>query len=120
MDQEQFAHYLGQGLGRPHLWLRAHDSTPYADALLHACLVDELHSLGFGLNDIFTQHPTSAAADIFLDLYERGPCSLCRERFVQRLIDIGSLPEWLKDEGLYDANVGIRKAISTYSQPHPN
>jgi hypothetical protein len=77
-----------------------------------------LHNLGFGLNDVFAAHPRPEAEDIFLDLYERGPCSLCRERFVERLIEIDRIPLWMEQETRYDANPDVYQAISEYMQAH--
>jgi hypothetical protein len=89
----------------------------YLAALLAQTVdTDALHDLGFGLNDIFAAHPTLAAEDIFVSLYERGPCSLCRERFVQRLIEIDRIPSWMERETRYDANPEIHQAITTYLQ----
>jgi hypothetical protein len=51
-----------------------------------------LHHLGNGLSHVFAIHPQAAMNDVFLDLYERGPCSLCRERFVERLREIDGIP----------------------------
>jgi hypothetical protein len=77
---------------------------------------DALHSIGFGLKEVFTAHPTPAADDIFLDLYERGPCSLCREHFVERLIEIDRLPPWMERETRYDANPEIHQVITRHLQ----
>jgi hypothetical protein len=77
---------------------------------------DQLHDLGSGLSDVFAAHPSPAAAEIFLDLYERGPCALCRDHIARRLIEINHMPEWLIVEGLHDANFEVRAAISAYLQ----
>jgi hypothetical protein len=77
---------------------------------------DALHGIGSGLNDVFKAHPTVAAEDIFLDLYERGPCSLCRERFVARLIEIDRVPPWMERQTRYDANAKIYQLITRHLQ----
>jgi hypothetical protein len=92
------------------------DDRYLAELLAQTVDKDSLHALGFGLNDIFIAHPNPAADVIFLDLYERGPCSLCRERFVERLRDIDRLPPWIAQEALYDANSEIYQAIRAHQQ----
>ncbi len=43
MTTELFAEWLFRGLGRPYLYLQSHDSTPYLDVLLHACLYNPVY-----------------------------------------------------------------------------
>jgi hypothetical protein len=43
MDTELFAEWLFCGLGCPYLYLQGHDSTPYHQALLHACLYNPVY-----------------------------------------------------------------------------
>jgi len=43
MNTELFAEWLFRGLGRPYLYLQSHDSTPYLDVLLHACLYNPVY-----------------------------------------------------------------------------
>jgi hypothetical protein len=78
--------------------------------------VDELHNIGFSISDIFAQHQHVVTSSMFLDLYERGPCSLCRLRFVEQLITADAIPPWLAGEALYDANSETRQAIRIYLQ----
>jgi hypothetical protein len=43
MDTTQFVHWLRIGLGRPIVYLRDHDSQPYRDTILNACLQDTVY-----------------------------------------------------------------------------
>lgn len=43
MTREQFARALYQGLGRPILYARAHDTAAFTDLILHACLYNQLY-----------------------------------------------------------------------------
>jgi hypothetical protein len=52
-------------------------------------------------------------------LYERGPCSFCRERTVRRLIERGALTEELGLECSYDANNDIRNLVKGLSPTAP-
>jgi hypothetical protein len=73
---------------------------------------DELHTLGFGLHDVYQANPTPSAASLLLRLYERGPCSLCREDVVRLLRDLGALPAWMAAECAYDANEDTRALVA--------
>ena len=55
---------------------------------------------------------------MLLALYERGPCSFCRERTVHRLIERGALTEELRLECSFDANGDIRD-LAKGSPPIP-
>lgn len=70
----------------------------------------EYHWLGMGIFDCFEANPTPNAATTLRMLYERGPCSMCRKRFVKLLREIeGPLPDWLIHECLFDAHESLRK-----------
>lgn len=43
MNAERFAEWLFRGLGRPYLYLQNHDSAPFHEALLHACLYNPIY-----------------------------------------------------------------------------
>lgn len=231
MNQQQFADYLFQGLGRPYLYLQQHDAAPYREQLLHACVYNpiydpqcegsratylhemillthdpatyltsfrqrrfpldwhallplvwhkneraarwtiqqlglfrdhELRQLGFdliakdyythdavglfvenyldgdeqffaallerttaqdgleaigsSLSEIFERNPKKEAARLFVDLYERGPCSICRERFVEHLIEVELVPAWMVAECRHDSNDDIRSRIAAYER----
>ena len=65
-----------------------------------------------------TQHSLERYPDketevpMLLALYERGPCSFCRERAVRRLVGHGALTEELRLECSYDANHEIRDLVN--------
>jgi len=48
---------------------------------------------------------------MLLAMYERGPCSSCREKTVRRLIERGALTEELRLECSFDANDDIRDLV---------
>ncbi len=70
---------------------------------------ESYHSLGFGVADVYEQHPSQAAAQAFINLYEYGACSACRERHVEKLHDMNRLPAWMLEECKYDANDYLRE-----------
>ena len=61
-------------------------------------------------------HPSSLSARIMEVMYENDPCSFCRERHVERLVELDSLPEWIQEEAMFDAVEDTRKLVSEAEQ----
>jgi hypothetical protein len=56
--------------------------------------LETLHSLGMDFKDLWERYPDEETeVPMLLALYERGPCSFCRERTVHRLIERRALTE---------------------------
>jgi hypothetical protein len=72
---------------------------------------DEYHSLGMSIEDIFKINPSPEAAQTFLNVYERCPCSQCRRRFVEILHSLNALPVSLLEECKFDANFDLREQV---------
>jgi hypothetical protein len=70
---------------------------------------EDYHSLGLSILEVFDAHPSAEAAAVFQHLYEWGNCSACRERFVQRLVSLNALPQWMLKECQYDCNLDLRE-----------
>jgi len=78
--------------------------------------LETLHSLGMDLKDLWERHPDEETeVPMLLTLYERGPCSFCRERTVHRLIERRALTEELRLECSYDANGDICDLVKELS-----
>jgi hypothetical protein len=74
---------------------------------------ETLHSLGLDLIDFWERHPDAETAIPMLRaLYEKGPCSFCREKAVSRLLERCALPDELRAECAWDANSGIRDLVA--------
>jgi hypothetical protein len=74
---------------------------------------DTLHALGMDLIDFWQRHPDEETeAPMLRSLYEKGPCSFCRENAVRRLIELSALPDELRAECAWDANGDIRVLAS--------
>lgn len=79
------------------------------------------HSMGSDLSDLCEMHPDrSAEAALMLALYERGPCSFCRERAVEKLIKLDALAKDLRQECAYDSNEDIRDLVKERVQKQEN
>jgi hypothetical protein len=71
-----------------------------------------LHWLGMDLINFWERHPhKSTEIPIMRALYEKGPCSFCRERAVKWLLERGALTEQLRAECAWDANNDIRDLV---------
>ncbi len=70
---------------------------------------DTHHHISFAVLDMIRDMtaPSDTARTIVLDIYEDGPCSLCRGRVVDRLASMNGIPDWLPTEGRYDAEPSI-------------
>lgn len=72
------------------------------------------HSMGSDLTDFWKQHPDGETEIPMLrSLYEKGPCSVCREKAVMLLIERSALPIELRAECAWDANGDIRDLVAT-------
>lgn len=81
--------------------------------------LETLHSFGMDLKDLWERYPDEETeVPMLLAMYERGPCSFCRERTVRRLIERGALTEELRLECSFDANGDIRDLVKG-SPPTP-
>lgn len=71
------------------------------------------HSLGLDLKNFWKRHPEGTTeAETYRALYEKGPCSFCRETAVRGLLRLGALPDDLRAECAFDSNDEIRELIS--------
>jgi hypothetical protein len=69
-------------------------------------------ALGMDLINLWERRPDEETeVPMLRALYERGPCSHCRERTVRRLIERRALTEELRLECSYDANGDIRDLV---------
>lgn len=70
------------------------------------------HSHGIHLKNAWKWHPNaSTEVDMLVALYERGPCSVCREFAVSRLLRLGALPDSLREECADDCNEDTRRLV---------
>jgi hypothetical protein len=73
---------------------------------------ETLHSLGLHLIDLWKRHPhEETEVPMMLALYEKEPCSFCREKAVKGLLERGALSEPLRAECAWDANSDIRALV---------
>ena len=73
---------------------------------------DVRHDLGFDLPAFWDRHPDEATRiRMLLALYEYGPCSLCREGAVRRLLESKALPDAVREECAWDSSEEIRELL---------
>ena len=73
---------------------------------------DEYHHMQSCARDFVEKRWDAYSVPILLNLYENGPCSLCREVSVKLLIEHDALPDWMRDEARYDADENCRALFS--------
>lgn len=74
---------------------------------------EALHTVCYGLREVIEAQASRALVPALLLGYERSPCSSCREAFVTSLLELDSLPEWLRSECRWDAREEIRVLVSS-------
>lgn len=72
---------------------------------------DALHNLTDCVRTSFERLPAPEAAGVLEQLYERGPCGLCRQDIVAALLALGPLPAFLAAECRYDADPALRELV---------
>jgi hypothetical protein len=66
--------------------------------------INAIHDFGLSLLDIVSkQERPPDAGDILLRLYERTPCSMCRNDVVTALSSLDMVPPWMAEECRFDA-----------------
>lgn len=70
------------------------------------------HSFGIDLKEFWKLHPDeNTEVRMLRAMYEKNPCSFCRERAVERLIALNALTEQTRAECACDANDDIRDLV---------
>ena len=70
------------------------------------------HDMGTDLRNFWERHPEPVGElRMLCSLYERGPCSFCRELVIRRLIELDSLSASMRAECARDANEDIRLLV---------
>jgi hypothetical protein len=78
---------------------------------------DEEHGVCSGILDLFEHSPEVRDPRLALHVYERTPCSLCREDAVEWMQLQRACPPWLVEECAHDANADIRELAARGSRP---
>ena len=75
------------------------------------------HGLGLDLRHFWESHPDAETEiSMLLSLYEKGPCSFCRETAIEDLIKRNALPDAIRAECHWDASFEIRDLVA---RPEP-
>jgi len=73
---------------------------------------DSIHAIGMGLRHLVKSHCVPESTTCLIHTYEHGPCSLCRGETVAFLIRLNALPDWMREECKFDADLETRKLVS--------
>jgi hypothetical protein len=75
--------------------------------------METLHTESRGLIAFWSANPSEELHNrMLLSLYEKCPCSFCRENAVSTLLERNALPEHIRAECVWDANEDIRELIN--------
>ncbi|QDG53091.1 HEAT repeat domain-containing protein [Persicimonas caeni] len=100
--------------------LRRNFRTDDADLILRCLPNDESisdeaktrnHSLGSVLLELAENNADAALAPCLTWVYEKGPCSRCRTRAIEHLLEWGELSDKLRDECRFDVVEEIRELV---------
>lgn len=71
------------------------------------------HNFGQDIVDYCEANPQApGATESLLCVYENSPCTMCRRRSVEILLDKSTLPEDIRAESAYDCNERIRQLVT--------
>lgn len=70
-----------------------------------------MHDLVLGATIYFEKNLSPGAEWCLMWCYEQSPCSMCRGGAVRSLLEIGTLPEWMREECRYDCYSVTREAV---------
>jgi hypothetical protein len=74
--------------------------------------METLHTESRGLVAFWSANPSEELHNrMLLSLYEKCPCSFCREDAVSSLIERNALPKHIRAECVWDANEDIRELV---------
>jgi hypothetical protein len=75
--------------------------------------LETLHTESRGLLAFWKANPSEELHNrMLLSLYEKCPCSFCRENAVSTLLERNALPEHIRAECVWDANEDIRELVN--------
>jgi hypothetical protein len=74
------------------------------------------HAIGFAIVDVLEENLSPEVVPVLHLLYERGPCTNCREKAVKLLRRLGALPDWLLEECRYDASQDLRDDADAWAR----
>jgi len=89
----------------------AGDFRIFEDLFTRSLTPGELHGIGMSIRHIVDKNVWPELEKVLLSLYEAGPCSLCRTEFVEALIELERLPDFIRNEGQFDAEPDTRRAV---------
>ncbi|MHB9038436.1 MAG: hypothetical protein ACYC64_17430 [Armatimonadota bacterium] len=65
--------------------------------------INRTHSMGLCITEVYKHNLVSECAGTLMLVYERTPCSRCRNKSVELLQELDKLPHWIVQECVYDA-----------------
>lgn len=76
---------------------------------------DDRHSVAMLVRHIAKNMYDADILPLILSVYESSPCSTCRESTADALLEHDAVPDWVRIEAVFDANVSIAKSLGVKS-----
>jgi hypothetical protein len=77
---------------------------------------DDRHSVAMLTVDITKKVYDKNIVPMIFRVYETSPCSMCRASMVDALIEYDAVPDWIRTEAAFDANVSISNSLEMMSK----
>ena len=77
---------------------------------------NDYHHLQMDARNFVKAHWDEFSLPILFNLYEKGPCSLCRNACVEMLVEHNALPDWMRDEARFDADEETRRLFQSQEE----
>ena len=71
--------------------------------------LDDAHHLSHSIRNLIDYYRDPKLTDALIWVYENTPCTICREKMVEKLYEFGKLSDSILHECLYDARENIRE-----------
>jgi hypothetical protein len=72
-------------------------------------LHEDFHEIAWRVNDIYEKNKSVLLLNALVNLYTLGHCSICRKKPLELMIRDRILPDWIRNEAVYDCNFDIRE-----------
>lgn len=72
----------------------------------------DMHTVLMTLHDIYGEMDSPEATEPLMTVYEHSPCSMCRHDAVKALLKLNALPDWIREEVLFDSHSDTRDLVT--------
>lgn len=77
---------------------------------------EKVHRIAMDATQVYEAHPVPEAMQVMLLAYEKTPCSRCRCSCLEAIETLGTVPDWMIEECLYDVYEPTRELAAKLKQ----